>query len=151
MINSNNSNNFSKQGTDSNCSGSIANDVTVQGSQLQEISDLIATIKGKVESLTARMSQAELNIDALEQYSRFNCLILHGSKFLGSNSQHSSNQEPKHFPETVSNHGRKTRGNTSRPTFLPGRDTIAFVPPNFCTIQSQSSEIKFSSFIFSTT
>jgi len=48
------------------------------------------------------MSQAELDIDDLEQYSRSNCLILHGSKFLGTNSPHSSNQEPKQLLESVS-------------------------------------------------
>jgi len=44
--------------------------------------------------------------------------------------------------------GAKPEGTCVPPTFLPGRDINAFVPPNLCTTQSQSSVIKFSSFVF---
>ena len=43
---------------------SVASDVTAQGSHLQEISDLIAHIKAKVEELFARFTKTELAIDS---------------------------------------------------------------------------------------
>lgn len=58
----------------------IAGDVGAQGHHLQEISDLIAKIKAEVNSLSDKMDKIERKADDLEQYSRSNCLILHGSK-----------------------------------------------------------------------
>jgi len=36
------------------------------------------------------MSKHEIAIDALEQYSHANCLILHGTKFVATNNQQES-------------------------------------------------------------
>jgi len=50
----------------------IAGDVTAQESQLNEISELIATIKASVEGLAATVNKHEKAINALELYSRAN-------------------------------------------------------------------------------
>jgi len=54
--------------------------VIAQGKHLQEISDLITTIQVSVESLSEKVGKNERWLDSLEQYSRSNCLILHGSQ-----------------------------------------------------------------------
>jgi len=59
---------------------SLTSDISAQGRELHEISELIATLKASLESLQTKVSKQELAIDALEQYGRSNCLILHGSK-----------------------------------------------------------------------
>lgn len=73
---------------------SIAGDVSAQGSHLQEMSDLIGEIKAKLESLESRVNKNERAMDALEQYSRSNCLILHGSQ-LPAPESNSDNQQPQ--------------------------------------------------------
>lgn len=73
--------NKSSLGQDTAENSLIAGDVSAQGNHLQNISDMIATIRATVEGLSARVNQNERAIDALEQYSRANCLILHGSQW----------------------------------------------------------------------
>ena len=78
---------------------SVSNAVDAQGVQLQEISDMIATIKATVDQLATHVNQNERNIDALEQYGRSNCLILHGSMQPAS----SVTSEPHAFENHVIN------------------------------------------------
>ena len=56
------------------CTGSV----DAQGKFLDEVSEMISIIKGTVESISEKVQQNEKKIDDLEQYSRSNCLILHG-------------------------------------------------------------------------
>ena len=49
-----------------------------QTEQLKQMGNLIASIKMAVNEMTEKIYQHEKRIDGLEQYSRSNCLILHG-------------------------------------------------------------------------
>lgn len=95
----------------------IVGDVSAQGMHLQDISNIIANIKVSVEELQDRMYIVERKTDELEQYSRSNCLILHGSKLPSSvpNQQVGLDVCEKHVLETLNS-------NMSLPTALNSSD-----------------------------
>ena len=56
---------------------SISDTVTIQGKHLDEMSQMIASVKVTIDQLADQLYENERRLDDLEQYSRSNCLILH--------------------------------------------------------------------------
>lgn len=63
---------------DSKNKSNDAETVAVQGQHLAELSQMIATMKASLDQIADQVFYNERKIDDLEQYSRSNCLILHG-------------------------------------------------------------------------
>lgn len=72
-----------------------AETVAVQGQHLAELSQMIASIKVSLDQIADQVFDNEKKIDDLEQYSRSNCLILHGCTDLPPKD--SNNQATENF------------------------------------------------------
>ena len=57
---------------------SVSDSLNAQGRFLTDISEMISLIKVTVEDISKKVKENEKKIDDLQQYSRSNCLILHG-------------------------------------------------------------------------
>ena len=55
---------------------SVSDTVTVQGKHLDEMSQVIASVKVTIDQLGDQFYENERRLDDLQQYSRSNCLIL---------------------------------------------------------------------------
>ena len=64
--------------TDSSVSASLLDATSAQGLLLDDLNKMVSTLKISVEQLADQVYQNERHLDDLEQYSRSNCLILHG-------------------------------------------------------------------------
>ena len=61
---------------------SVVDSVNIQGKHLEEITNMISSVQVAVEQLADRVYHNDRRMDDLEQYSRSNCLILHGCQNL---------------------------------------------------------------------
>ena len=60
----------------------VAESVDLQGVQLKELGGMISSVRSAVDEIAARVYANERRYDDWEQYSRSNCLILHGCRDL---------------------------------------------------------------------
>ena len=65
---------------------SVVDSVNIQGKHLEEMANMIFSVQVAVEQLADRVYHNERRMDDLEQYSRSNCLILHGCQNLPAKS-----------------------------------------------------------------
>ena len=72
------SNSYNTRLTDSSVSASFSDATGAQGLLLDDLNKMVATLKISVEQLADQVYQNQRHLDDLEQYSRSNCLILHG-------------------------------------------------------------------------
>ena len=61
---------------------SVADEISLQAKQLDQLRGMIADVRAYVTEIADRLYEQELITDDLAQYSRANCLILHGCKDL---------------------------------------------------------------------
>ena len=60
----------------------VADSVDLTGVQLEELAEMISSVRSVVDEIAVRVYANERRYDDLEQYSRSHCLILHGCKDL---------------------------------------------------------------------
>ena len=60
----------------------VSESVDLQGRQLHELAETIASVRCAVDQIAAQVQENERRLDEMEQYGRSNCLILHGCKDL---------------------------------------------------------------------
>ena len=72
------SNSYNTRPTNSSVPASFSVATSAQGLLLDDLNKMVATLKISVEQLADQMYQNQRHLDDLEQYSRSNCLILHG-------------------------------------------------------------------------
>ena len=60
----------------------VSESVDLQGRQLQELAEMITSVRCAVDQIAAQVQENERRLDDKEQYGRSNCLILHGCKDL---------------------------------------------------------------------
>ena len=72
------SNSYNTKPTDSSVPASFSDATSAQGLLLDDLNKMVATLKISVEQLADQIYQNQRHLDDLEQYSRSNCLILHG-------------------------------------------------------------------------
>ena len=61
---------------------SVVDSVNIQRTHLEEMANMISSVQVAAEQLADRVYHNERRMDDLEQYSRSNCLILHGCQNL---------------------------------------------------------------------
>ena len=71
-------NSYSTWPRDSSVPASFSDATSAQGLLLDDLNKMVATLKILVEQLADQVYQNQRHLDDLEQYSRSNCLILHG-------------------------------------------------------------------------
>ena len=72
------SNSCNTRVTDSSVPASFSDATSAQGLLLDDLNKMVATLKILVVQLADQVYQNQRHLDDLEQYSRRNCLILHG-------------------------------------------------------------------------
>ena len=60
----------------------VSESFDLQGRQLQELAEMITSVRCAVDQIAAQVQENERRFDDMEQYGRSNCLILHGCKDL---------------------------------------------------------------------
>ena len=60
----------------------VSESVDLQGRQLQELAEIITSVRCAVNQIAAQVEENERRLDGMEQHGRSNCLILHGCKIL---------------------------------------------------------------------
>ena len=71
---------YVKSNTASSSASSPCFSGDLQGLQLKAIDEAIQRLEGIVDNLAKTMRKTEKDVDDLEQYSRRNCLVLHGTR-----------------------------------------------------------------------
>ena len=60
----------------------VSESVDLLGRQLQELAEMITSVRCAVDQIAAQVQENKRRLDDMEQYGRSNCLILHGCKDL---------------------------------------------------------------------